>query len=165
MGIDTIQDVPTIGFNRALDFCVWVLEFDGLQAPPFDRHGDGDGSLQALGLDPGTWQVWVAQVAAALGQRVVYQEQLRAHHAELDGRYQPLFRKDAAQANERGSPGRPTLLPARVGLLGRYLGTRGLWVILFQLSPSPSPPSSGPPIPIPSGSGSATFGLPTRSVR
>lgn len=50
------------GFTLMVDFCLWVLEVDGLQVPPFDRHPAGDGSLQAVGLDPSGWQSWLVRV-------------------------------------------------------------------------------------------------------
>jgi hypothetical protein len=50
-------------FSREIDFCVWVLEVDGLHIPPFDQHPDGDGSLRALGLDGENWQSWMVRVA------------------------------------------------------------------------------------------------------
>lgn len=45
-----------------VDFCVWVLQADGLRVPPFDRHPAGDGSLQAVGLTPDIWRAWLAGV-------------------------------------------------------------------------------------------------------
>ncbi|MBO0779967.1 MAG: hypothetical protein J2P37_14180 [Ktedonobacteraceae bacterium] len=47
------------GFREpSLDFCLWVLQVDGLRVPPFDQHPDGDGSLQAMGLTAPDWQAW-----------------------------------------------------------------------------------------------------------
>jgi hypothetical protein len=46
------------GGDPAVDFCLWVLEVDGLRVPPFDQHPDGDGSLRALGLTADDWQTW-----------------------------------------------------------------------------------------------------------
>lgn len=45
-----------------LDFCVRALVLDGLRVPPFDRHGDGDGTLQASGLNVPSWREWVETV-------------------------------------------------------------------------------------------------------
>ncbi len=50
------------GFNMSVDFCIWVLEVDGLQVTPFDQHLDGDGSLRAVGLDALSWQLWLIRV-------------------------------------------------------------------------------------------------------
>jgi hypothetical protein len=50
------------GFNMMVDFCVWVLEVDGLHVPPFDAHADGDGSLRAAGMNTENWQRWLIQV-------------------------------------------------------------------------------------------------------
>ena len=46
------------GSDPAVDFCLWVLQVDGLRVPPFDQHPDGDGSLRALGLTADAWQSW-----------------------------------------------------------------------------------------------------------
>jgi hypothetical protein len=46
-------------FNKAIDFCIWTLEVDGLHVPPFDSHPEGDGSLRALGLTAKDWQDWL----------------------------------------------------------------------------------------------------------
>lgn len=58
------------GFNRKLNFCVWVLRKDGLQVAPFDAHPDGDHRLQALGLDAEQWLRWVSRVAATQDRRL-----------------------------------------------------------------------------------------------
>jgi hypothetical protein len=50
------------GFNMFVDFCMWVLEVDGLQVPPFDQHPAGDRTLQAIGLDADGWRSWVNEV-------------------------------------------------------------------------------------------------------
>jgi hypothetical protein len=46
------------GFDPTVDFCLWVLQVDGLHVPPFDQHPDGDGSLRALGMTEDSWQTW-----------------------------------------------------------------------------------------------------------
>ena len=46
----------------SLDFCLWVLQVDGLRVPPFDQHPDGDGSLRAIGLTAENWQAWFLRV-------------------------------------------------------------------------------------------------------
>src|SRR5215469_12418908 len=40
------------GFNLCVDFCLWTLEVDGLQVPPFAHHPSGDGALQASEILP-----------------------------------------------------------------------------------------------------------------
>ncbi len=55
----------SLGPDPDLDFCVWVLERDGLRVAPFDRHADGDGSLRAAGLAPEAWRAWLGRVNAA----------------------------------------------------------------------------------------------------
>lgn len=51
-----------IKFSHFADFCVWVLEIDGLQVPPFCQHPDGNGALQARGLNANNWKSWLAWV-------------------------------------------------------------------------------------------------------
>lgn len=50
------------GPEPTVDFCLWVLQVDGLRVPPFDQHPDGDGSLRALGLTAADWQTWFLRV-------------------------------------------------------------------------------------------------------
>lgn len=57
------------GHDPAADFCVWVLERDGLRAPPFDRHPGGDGRLRAAGMDADSWRAWLAAAVAARRER------------------------------------------------------------------------------------------------
>ena len=48
--------------NIFIDFCVWVLQIDGLQVPPFDKHSAGNGLLSAQGLNATVWSSWFANV-------------------------------------------------------------------------------------------------------
>lgn len=48
--------------DRNVDFCIWVLEVDGLRVPPFEYHAEGNGSLRAAGLDEESWQEWVTEL-------------------------------------------------------------------------------------------------------
>lgn len=50
------------GFNTCIDFCIWVLEIDGLHVPPFDQHPEGNRILQDKGLNADSWQQWLATV-------------------------------------------------------------------------------------------------------
>jgi hypothetical protein len=52
------------GFNADVDFCIWVLELDGLHIPPFDQHREGNSELQTKGLDAESWRNWLATVVA-----------------------------------------------------------------------------------------------------
>lgn len=51
-------------FSMQVDFCIWVLESDGLHVSPFDLHPDGDGKLRAQGLDAVSWRSWVKNIVA-----------------------------------------------------------------------------------------------------
>ncbi|HZU67383.1 MAG TPA: hypothetical protein VFA09_08895 [Ktedonobacteraceae bacterium] len=77
----------SFGFNMAVDFCVWVLEIDGLHVPPFDHHTGGDGSLQASGLNTEQWQSWFARVINAQEtQRQRFQQRAKEdpQHSQKD---------------------------------------------------------------------------------
>lgn len=50
------------GSHPTINFCLWVLQVDGLRVPPFDQHPDGDSSLRALGLTEDSWQAWFLRV-------------------------------------------------------------------------------------------------------
>jgi hypothetical protein len=53
-----------------VDFCVWVLEADGLKVPPFDKHAHGSKLLRRKGLDSSSWQNWVKGIVLLLDQRL-----------------------------------------------------------------------------------------------
>jgi hypothetical protein len=48
----------SVSFNPYVDFCIWILEADGLRVPPFDKHPSGDGPLQTAGLHAEEWWSW-----------------------------------------------------------------------------------------------------------
>src|SRR5690349_16451644 len=52
----------SMGGQPTVDFCLWILQVDGLRVPPFDQHPDGDGSLRAVGLTAEDWQSWLLRV-------------------------------------------------------------------------------------------------------
>lgn len=67
------QESPWVlheGFNPQVDFCIWLLEVDGLQVPPFNLHSGGDRSLQARGLTPALWSAWFRRVVLLGDQRL-----------------------------------------------------------------------------------------------
>lgn len=59
-------------FSPEIDFCIWVLEVDGLRVPPFDRHAEGDGSLRARSMNAEDWQSWVTRIVLLLDQRLLW---------------------------------------------------------------------------------------------
>lgn len=70
-------------FNIMVDFCVWVLEIDGLQVPPFSRHSDGNGMLRARGMDSESWRAWIEKTVLLLDQRLNWRvEEPQAKMAE-----------------------------------------------------------------------------------
>jgi len=62
------------GDHPEVEFCVWALQRDGLQAPPFDRHPDGTGELRSGGLTAAAWTDWLARV---VGEVSAWQERRR----------------------------------------------------------------------------------------
>ncbi len=50
--------------SMEIDFCLWVLEMDGLRVAPFDQHPDGDAVLRHAGLTAQAWQAWFNAVVA-----------------------------------------------------------------------------------------------------
>lgn len=58
------------GFNQKVDFCVWILEQDGLKVPPFIHHPDGNGRFRELGLSTTDWLGWFEKVIKGQDQRL-----------------------------------------------------------------------------------------------
>lgn len=58
------------GFDSEVDFCIWVLETDGLRIPPFDHHSEGNGTLQAAGMTEAAWQAWLTRVVLLKDSRL-----------------------------------------------------------------------------------------------
>lgn len=76
-------------FNVDVDFCTWVLEVDGLQIPPFDKHQGGNRALRERGMDAGSWQTWIRRVVLLSDKRLDWrvqdpQEELSAKLASLE---------------------------------------------------------------------------------
>jgi len=94
----------TKGFNRQLNFCVWVLRKDGLRVAPFDAHLDGDHSLRALGLNAEQWMRWVSRVAATQDRRLFPLPPIADPHHTEDLVAQELADLEVAiqQASEHG---------------------------------------------------------------
>ncbi len=57
-------------FNLMVDFCVWVLEIDGLRIPPFVQHSDGNKILQKADIKPEDWLLWLILVVKLQDQRL-----------------------------------------------------------------------------------------------
>ena len=60
------------GSNRKVNFCVWILQVDGLQLNPFTHHAHGNRILQELGLDAQAWTLWVRNVVASQSNRLLW---------------------------------------------------------------------------------------------
>jgi len=74
-----------MGFAAVIDFCVWILQVDGLQVAPFDQHPDGDRTLRFAGLTDEDWQAWFLQVMRLNAQ---WEEQRNEFHQALQRRAQ-----------------------------------------------------------------------------
>ena len=59
-------------WNCEVDFCVWVLQADGLQAGSFRHHADGNGALRARGLTASDWQQWVSRLVVCRDPRLLW---------------------------------------------------------------------------------------------
>ena len=53
------------GFNISVDFCIWILEEQGLQISPFDEHSSKDSALKEKGMNAENWRSWLAEVAVS----------------------------------------------------------------------------------------------------
>jgi hypothetical protein len=60
-----VYGVSLVPGNQYLEFCLWVLEVDGLTVGPFDQHSDGNGELRALGMTPDLWRNWLERTHRA----------------------------------------------------------------------------------------------------
>lgn len=65
--------------DRDVDFCIWVLEKDGLHVPPFEHHSKGDGTLHSAGLDAKSWRSWIEEMIRLKDQHQ-YDSQKRSVH-------------------------------------------------------------------------------------
>lgn len=59
----------SVAFDWFIDFCLWVLEADGLHASPFDFHRGGDHLLQSAGLEAESWHAWMRNMVMARDYR------------------------------------------------------------------------------------------------
>jgi hypothetical protein len=58
------------GFNTNVDFCVWVLEQDGLKVDPFVHHVGGNRALRKQGITETGWLEWFGRVLKTQDQRL-----------------------------------------------------------------------------------------------
>ncbi|MDV3347973.1 hypothetical protein D0962_33950 [Leptolyngbyaceae cyanobacterium CCMR0082] len=63
----------SINTSPAVDFCIWVLEIDGLNVAPFDKHSDGNGSLRETGMTCHSWQSWLNEIVVLRDPRLSWQ--------------------------------------------------------------------------------------------
>lgn len=74
LGSSTPQWIIHSGFSSSVDFCIWVLEVDGLRVPLFDRHIQGNRKLQDKGMDAQSWSKWFLRVVLLEDQRLNWQK-------------------------------------------------------------------------------------------
>ncbi len=70
LGNNTPQWVIHSGFSSFVDFCIWVLETDGLKVPLFDLHKQGNRKLQDKGMNAESWSNWFLRVVLLEDQRL-----------------------------------------------------------------------------------------------
>lgn len=56
--------------DKHVDFCVWILSYDGLKVEPFSHHSKGNGHLQNQGLNEENWFMWFQRVIRSQDQRL-----------------------------------------------------------------------------------------------
>lgn len=62
-----------------VNFCVWILRRQGLDASPFDRHPVVDGALRPIGLTAESWYRWLdAVVGEDVSRREQFLERFRS---------------------------------------------------------------------------------------
>lgn len=87
------------GFDMLADFCLWVLEVDGLHVPPFEHHSGRSGALQTLGLNADNWSTWMRKV---IGTHDLQQHKARRQSAQLTNR---IWKEMQAKGGLPGTPG------------------------------------------------------------
>ncbi|MBE9010056.1 hypothetical protein IQ250_07540 [Pseudanabaenaceae cyanobacterium LEGE 13415] len=87
------------GYDRDIDFFVWVLEIDGLQVSPFNQHPDGDRSLRSRGITADGWQAWLTNTIRHLhyGQLLLDYDS----HTQLWQSIQPQMKQSALEFARR----------------------------------------------------------------
>lgn len=106
-------------YSRELDFCIWVLEIDGLEVPPFQHHPDGDKSLRKRGLTVDSWRGWFNAVAAVVASQALYRSQLEAVADDVGRKYKPIYR----DFEGHGPPGTRHVRLDRLRLITSHLST------------------------------------------
>lgn len=91
--------------SRDIDFCIWVLEQDGLQVPPFTQHTGGEGMLSSLGLDAESWRTWFRNIVIPRDPRLLWRrEDIESEIEEKLARFVESDRK-MLQSLENGNYG------------------------------------------------------------
>jgi hypothetical protein len=119
-----------IRYREKVDFCVWVLEVDGLHVPPFDRHQNGSGALRSAGLDAGNWQRWLGAVASDERAGIMVERRIDQLSKQLHDRVEADIQAREAPYTRLGA--------ARKGAGALLDQVKGAWAI-------PAPPSASPP--------------------
>ena len=97
------------GYDFYIDFFVWVLEVDGLQVPPFDRHPEGDRSLRSHGMTPQSWQLWLTKTL----QHLHYGRLLLNYRQIGRQNFQPRIKQFALDAAKNNNLD-PTVVEAKL---------------------------------------------------
>lgn len=57
------------GFNMMVDFCIYILQVDGVRVSPFDLHSEGNGILRMRGFTTDDWHLWLGEVVSLQDQQ------------------------------------------------------------------------------------------------
>jgi hypothetical protein len=58
-------------WSKPIDFALWALCRDGLEAGDFTAHGPGNAQLRRLGLTEGIWMDWLRRLAIEFARQGV----------------------------------------------------------------------------------------------
>lgn len=120
----------TYGTSIDLDFAFWLLQWDGLQVPPFDRHAGGSGDFRRSGGDGVDWISWVYAIVRTQKER--HRVVVEARTRWKGGGGSAAFRESLRDARERYcAPAVWPGIPAVRGLLAE------LWPDLRELDKWP----------------------------
>jgi hypothetical protein len=65
-------------YELKVDFCLWVLQLDGMQVPPFNHHSGGNRVLRDAGVNAQDWSEWLRKIVLAQDGRLDWNQSLEA---------------------------------------------------------------------------------------
>lgn len=133
-----------IVFYPQVDFCIWVLEQDGLRVPPFDCHPPGNGSLQIRGMDADAWRLWIKRIVVLLDQRIYWHidnlqvavDEAEALECWAEAQFL-VMNPEAAELIDDSASMRPQLVRSKIWQEEQYQIALALAVEVYGDSPLP----------------------------